>query len=78
MNKPWMGCKGFRNVKLGLLLALGLLFVSSGCERYKGAGFPQWNQSLGGMRGASKDAKPSGFFTDRRSEQIEQNLGGDF
>jgi hypothetical protein len=23
-----------------------------------------------------KNAKPSGFFTDRRSEQIEKDLGG--
>ena len=28
-----------------------------------------------GVRG-NKDSKPSGFFTDRRSEQIEKDLGG--
>ncbi|MGV3605518.1 MAG: hypothetical protein ACO1RA_03850 [Planctomycetaceae bacterium] len=61
------------------LLALALMMGTSGlvgCERYKGAGFPTWNQSMGGMRGSSSDAKSSGFFTDRRSEQIEKNLGG--
>ncbi len=62
----------------GLVIAIAIVAMNGGCERYKGAGFPQWNQSLGGMRGTSKEAKPSGFFTDRRSEQIEQNLGGDF
>ncbi|MFO0884439.1 MAG: hypothetical protein U0894_09660 [Pirellulales bacterium] len=61
------------------LLALALMMGAGGlvgCERYKGAGFPSWNQSMGGMRGSSSDAKSSGFFTDRRSEQIEKNLGG--
>lgn len=57
------------------LLACSLI-LCAGCERYKGAGFPQWNQSLGGMRGNGGEAKSSGFFTDRRSEQIEKNLGG--
>jgi hypothetical protein len=48
-------------------------------ETLKGEGFPEWNSAMGGgVRGKSADAKPSGFFTDRRSEQIEQNLGGGF
>lgn len=58
---------------LALMIGMGGIV---GCERYKGAGFPSWNQSMGGMRGSSNDTKSSGFFTDRRSEQIEKNLGG--
>ena len=47
-------------------------------DSLKGEGFPGWSESLSsGVRG-KKDAKPSGFFTDRRSEQIEQDLGGGF
>jgi hypothetical protein len=65
-----------------LLAALLLAPISPGCqwrEQLKGDGFPAWNESLGaGARGSSTEAKPSGFFTDRRSEQIEQNLGGGF
>jgi hypothetical protein len=58
--------------------------VSAGCtttpaqywERLKGDGFPGWSEAMGsGVRG-NKDAKSSGFFTDRRSEQIEKDLGG--
>jgi hypothetical protein len=44
-------------------------------ESLKGEGFPGWSDA--GVRG-SKDAKASGFFTDRRSEQIEKDLGGNF
>jgi len=45
-------------------------------DSLKGEGFPDWNETLGtGVRG-STTARPSGFFTDRRSEQIEQRLGG--
>jgi hypothetical protein len=43
-------------------------------ESLKGEGFPGWSETSG-VRGA-KDAKASGFFTDRRSEQIEKDLGG--
>lgn len=47
-------------------------------EALKGDGFPGWSDSLAsGVRG-NKDAKSSGFFTDRRSEQIEKDLGGGF
>ena len=59
-----------------------LAAVSGGCqwrEQLKGDGFPAWSESLGaGARGQDSDARPSGFFTDRRSEQIERNLGGGF
>lgn len=48
-------------------------------EALKGEGFPGWDESNStGMRGNTKDVKPSGFFTDRRSEQIEKSLGGGF
>ena len=65
------------------LLAIAIL-VSAGCtttpaqywEKLKGDGFPGWSDAMGsGVRG-NKDAKSSGFFTDRRSEQIEKDLGG--
>jgi hypothetical protein len=73
----------------GLLRCVGigmLLLALGGCQSprqfwdsLKGEGFPEWSgQMAGGMRGTPSDAKPSGFFTDRRSEQIEQNLGGGF
>jgi hypothetical protein len=70
-----------------LLLAGSLFLVTvAGCqtpqqwlESMKGDGFPEWSDNLGGgVRGANPNAKPSGFFTDRRSEQIEQSLGGGF
>jgi hypothetical protein len=48
-------------------------------ESLKGDGFPGWSDRLGsGIRGNPNSARPSGFFTDRRSEQIEQDLGGGF
>ena len=58
------------------------LLCAAGCtttprqmwESLKGDGFPEWSETPG-MRGA-KSAKSSGFFTDRRSEQIEKDLGG--
>jgi hypothetical protein len=43
-------------------------------ESLKGEGFPGWSDTPG-IRGA-KAAKSSGYFTDRRSEQIEKDLGG--
>jgi len=43
-------------------------------ESLKGEGFPGWSADSG-LRGG-KDPKASGFFTDRRSEQIEKDLGG--
>lgn len=48
-------------------------------ESLKGEGFPGWSESMGtGVRGGDSAAKPSGFFTDRKSEQIERSLGGGF
>ena len=56
--------------------------ASAGChwiDTLKGDGFPAWSDSIGAAaRGHNPSAQPSGFFTDRRSEQIEQNLGGGF
>jgi hypothetical protein len=69
----------------GFLLIAAL--AGAGCQStprqlwnsLKGDGFPEWNAAMSGnVRGHSASAKPSGFFTDRRSEQIEQNLGGGF
>ena len=77
-------------MRLRLLYALSLAafsLIAAGCtttprqywESLKGDGFPGWSESMGsGVRGNVSDAKPSGFFTDRRSEQIEQSLGGGF
>jgi hypothetical protein len=42
----------------------------------KGEGFSGWSEELGSGVRPAKNAKPSGFFTDRRSEQIEKDLGG--
>ena len=45
-------------------------------DSLKGDGFTGWNEEIAAGLRANKDAKPSGFFTDRRSEQIEKDLGG--
>ena len=58
------------------------IFCVAGCtttvqhtwESLKGEGFAGWSETAG-LR-ATKDAKASGYFTDRRSEQIEKDLGG--
>ena len=69
------------------MLVLAGALACAGCQTtprqywdsLKGKGFPEWNGAMaGGVRGKPSDAKPNGYFTDRRSEQIEQNLGGDF
>jgi hypothetical protein len=64
---------------------LALLAFAPGCqwtrnyyESLKGEGFPQWGESMAAARSGNANAKPSGFFTDRRSEQIERSLGGGF
>jgi hypothetical protein len=65
-----------------LLLVLATLFAAPGCawfDSLRGDGFQTWNQRMGGgMRGTDPSAQPSGFFTDKRSEQIEKNLGGGY
>lgn len=41
--------------------------------------FPPWSEQLSsGLRQEAASARPSGFFTDPRSQQIEKNLGGGF
>src|SRR5262245_36302674 len=45
-------------------------------ESLKGDGFTGWSGDFASGVRNNKDAKPSGFFTDRRSEQIEKDLGG--
>lgn len=70
-----------------LSLSLAVVAFSSGCtttprqywESLRGEGFPEWSdKTAAGIRGNSAAAKPSGFFTDKRSDQIEQDLGGGF
>ncbi|QDU27301.1 hypothetical protein ETAA8_23880 [Anatilimnocola aggregata] len=72
-------CLRLTAISFGLAMCL---VTGSGCQWYeklKGPGFSHWNDSFGGgMRGKDPDAKPSGLFTDRRSEEIEKNLGGNF
>ena len=64
-----------------LLIAIAALVALPGCtwfDSLRGDGFQTWNQSLGtGMRDADA-ANPSGYFTDKRSEEIEKSLGGGF
>ena len=58
------------------LLALGALV--SGCAYYdklRGTGFHREPVSAS-IRGSTADAKPSGYFTDKRSDEIEKSLGG--
>lgn len=69
-----------RGLALGWLLiigASGLTGCQSTWEQIRGPGFPGW---AGGesVRGKNADAKPSGFFTSRKADQIEQNLGGGY
>lgn len=55
-----------------------VLLTANGCawfQQLKGPGFG-YDTSGGGMRGKNTDAKPSGFLFDKRSEEIEKNLGG--
>ena len=65
---------------LALLVLAGCSMTPRPCwESLKGEGFSGWSETTGaGMRGTAKSAQPSGFFTDRRSDQIEQDLGGGF
>jgi hypothetical protein len=64
------------------LVACASLAFSTGCtvtpqqyfEALKGDGFVD----AATVRSTSKDTQPSGFFTDRKSEQIERSLGGGF
>jgi hypothetical protein len=76
----------FRPSACFMILGAAIALLSAGCqtpqqyfESLKGDGFPSWSDTLGNsVRGDAPAAKPSGFFTDRRSEQIEQSLGGSF
>jgi hypothetical protein len=67
------------------LVIAAALICGGGCtsapqqqwESLKGDGFPGWSERLAsGARGNVQGAQASGFFTDRRSEQIEKDLGG--
>jgi len=75
-----MSGRSLRLIAIAFGLA-GLLGTASGCQwidQWRGPGFASWNSDNGGMRGKNPDAKPSGFLFDRRSQQIEENLGGNF
>lgn len=61
---------------LVLLAASGLTGCQSMWEQIRGPGFTGWTGNS--VRGNNPDAKPSGFFTSKKADQIEQNLGGDF
>jgi hypothetical protein len=68
------------------LIVVAAALSAAGCtmsprqywESLKGEGFPEWSEKMSGVRGDTTSARPSGFFTDRRSEQIEKDLGGGF
>jgi hypothetical protein len=64
------------NLVLAAASALGCSSPSQTSQSLKGEGFPGWNEQFGSGLRANKNAQPSGFFTDTKSEQIEQNLGG--
>ena len=64
-------------ITAGALLATGCTTTPRQMwESLKGDGFTGWSDDMASGMCGYKDAKPSGFFTDRRSEQIEKNLGG--
>ena len=69
--------------KLVILFARALFFtvlLSTGCgyfDRLKGTGFGGTRAPVSGsVRTNADSAQPSGFFTDKRSDEIEKNLGG--
>ena len=63
-----------------LAAAVVLAALVSGCgyfDKLKGTGFAGTREPVSGsLRGNADEAKPSGFFTDKRSDEIEKNLGG--
>ena len=63
-----------------LLVGALLLFCCGGCsylETMRGDGFSDTRQPVNGsVRAGADDAKPSNFFTDKRSDEIEKSLGG--
>jgi hypothetical protein len=72
--------------RLRILVIAAVLCCAAGCTMtprlcwvwLKGEGFTGWSDGLAsGVRG-NRDARPSDYFTDRKSEQIEKDLGGDF
>jgi hypothetical protein len=72
-------CAGCCLVALATLFPVGCTSPQgSFWQSLKGDGFTGWSDGLTSGVRDSKSAKPSGFFTDRRSEQIEQSLGGNF
>jgi hypothetical protein len=63
-----------------ILASSAVVLATGGCQWYeslRGPGFPGWEES-GGVRGKNPEARPSGFFTSRKAEQVEKSLGGDY
>lgn len=70
-------------MRIALLLLIFTVASHSGCAWLKneigGEEFQPWNSTLGsGMRGDTSKSKHSGFFFDRKSQEIEKSLGGGF
>ena len=64
----------------GCWLVLAFMLLCCGCsylETMRGDGFSDTRQTVSGsVRAGADQAKPSNFFTDKRSDEIEKNLGG--
>lgn len=76
-----LACRRWPAVRLQFAVCLlAAVMLASGCtwlDPLRGEGFQQWNSGLSsGLRGNNKNAKGSGYFFDRRAEEIEKNLGG--
>jgi hypothetical protein len=72
----------WRNLRAFLLIAgCCCLLTATGCvwlDKLRGPGFSHWDEDQGaGLRPKTANSKPSGFFTDTRSDQIEKHLGYD-
>lgn len=66
-------------VVLALCLTAGCTSPREYWQAIRGEGFPEWSENMNtGTRGDTSQVKPSGFFFDRKAEQIEQRLGGGF
>ncbi len=75
----------FAHGKLQLLILAIAIGSLSGCawvqDNFGGEGFQPWNSEIGqNVRAKKKQDAPehSGFFLDRKAQQIEENLGGGF
>jgi hypothetical protein len=76
-------CRRWPAVRLRVAACLiAAALMVSGCswvDPLRGEGFQGWNSGMSsGLRGNTKASKGSGYFFDRRAEEIEKNLGGGF